>query len=67
MRRSDIYLILINDLASLNLRISIFYASFRRTPQRSITLRIPLFLRHLQTAVRADSGRRALIISASTP
>jgi hypothetical protein len=55
----DKNLIRINGLVSRNRLGSFFNASFRRTSQRSKIPRIPLLLRHLQTAVRADSGRRA--------
>jgi hypothetical protein len=58
-RAFDKNLIRINDLASQNNCGPVFNASFRRTAQRSKIPHIPLLLRHLQTAVRADSGRRA--------
>jgi cytochrome d ubiquinol oxidase subunit I len=64
VRRAERNLISIKDLASLNRRIGVFCAAFRRTSQRNKKLRIPLLLRHLQTAVRADSGRRALVVFA---
>jgi hypothetical protein len=49
----------VNGLASQNAPKAIVSVAFRRTARRSKTLHIPLLLSHLQTAVRADSGRRA--------